>query len=180
MAEGVVQVDAEGRYQAKAPRTLDFVRGTLLHLIEGYWIAADSLRALANGAMEVKQWLEHAREHGEREFLEGDVRRAEAFSQAILRNALTLFREEGLVVLERRGTGKKTVEYVSLAPHTRLEQVENRRNELGTFLVTHREDPIPRPADAGTAPLPTLTGSSDPPPPEAAPPETPNATDHDA
>ncbi len=173
IAEGLVSVGADGRYVAQAPRTLDFLRGTLLHLVEGYWVAADALRGLAQGPMEVKRWLAHAREHGEREFLEGDVRRAEAMSSAVLRNALELFREEGLVVFERRSAGKKSVEFCALAGDTRLEAVAARRDDLGLFLVTHREDPIPRPAD-DPAPTPAPEAAVDP--PATAPPGAPAAS----
>ena len=101
-AEGLVQTDEHGYVRPASPRALDFLRGMMLHLIEGYWVAADALRTLVSESMEKNEWLEFAREHAEREFLQGDVRRAEAASTAVLRNALALFIEEGLVVVERR------------------------------------------------------------------------------
>ena len=142
--DGFVSEDEKGVCTATMPATLDFLRGTLLHLVEGYWVAADSLRSLGTAGMDIKSWTDIARSHAEREFLEGDLRRAEAASTAVLRNALDLFREEGLV--ERRpGVGRRPVEVWALKAGVSQEAVAYRRDDLGHFLVTRRDDPLPRP-----------------------------------
>jgi glycerol-3-phosphate O-acyltransferase len=146
VAEGLIQVTADGIVVAAMPATLDFLRGALLHLVEGYWVAADSLRTLGIQGMDVKTWIESARGHAEREFLEGDLRRAEAGSTAVLRNALDLFRAEGLVE-KRAGTGRRPVEVFALKQGVTLEDVALRRDEIAHFLVTRRDDPLPRPRD---------------------------------
>jgi len=144
--EGLIS-EHDGVLTASAPLTLDFLRGTLLHLIEGYWIAADALRALVHGPMEHGDWLDHAREHGEREFLEGDIRRAEAASTAVLKNAVEVFCQEALIV-RSRSKGKKPVTTYALAPGVTLDHVAFRRDDLGEYLVTRRDDPVPRPTRA--------------------------------
>ncbi len=136
--EGLVRIDEEGLCHAEAPRTLDFLRGTLLHLVEGYWIAADALRGLSHRPMDKKDWMEHAREHCEREFLEGDIRRSEAASTAILGNALELFCQEGLVISEKRGSGRR--KSIELRLQASLEDVAFRRDDLGVYLVTRKEE----------------------------------------
>ncbi len=146
ITEGLV-AEEEGVVAAKAPLTLDFLRGTLLHLVEGYWIAADALRALAHGPMEQADWLDHAREHGEREYLEGDVRRAESASTAVLRNAIEVFRQEKLIV-RSRSKGRKPVTTFALAEGVTLDDIAFRRDDLGEYLVTRRDDPVPRPTRA--------------------------------
>ncbi len=142
--EGLIVEDRRGICTASMPATLDFLRGTLLHLVEGYWIAADSLRSLSTTGMDLKSWTDMARSHAEREFLEGDLRRAEAASTAVLRNALDLFKAEGLV--ERRpGVGRRPVDVWALKAGVSVEAVAYRRDDLGHFLVTRRDDPLPRP-----------------------------------
>ncbi len=156
ITEGLV-AEEEGVVAAKAPLTLDFLRGTLLHLVEGYWIAADALRALAHGPMEQADWLDHAREHGEREYLEGDVRRAESASTAVLRNAIEVFRQEKLIV-RSRSKGRKPVTTFALAEGVTLDDIAFRRDDLGEYLVTRRDDPVPRPT---RAPRESLDSHSD-------------------
>jgi glycerol-3-phosphate O-acyltransferase len=142
--DGLVDVDEDGRVLPSAPRILDFLRGTVLHLVEGYWIAADALRAFGQGALTDKDWVRHAREHGEREYLEGDIRRAEAVSTALLKNALQLFLLEGLVT-KTPGRGRKQPAVYRLAEDTELTDVAFRRDDIGLYL-TRRDEAPPRPA----------------------------------
>ncbi len=127
-----------------APRTLDFLRGTLLHLLEGYWVAADALRTLAEGPMEKADWLEHAREHAERAFREGEIRRAEAASTAVVSNALEVFRQEGLVTRSERKSGRKTVQVYQLAGNVSLVDIAFRRDDLGTYLRSPEDELLPQ------------------------------------
>ena len=142
-ADGLI-AEHDGRVSAVSPLALDFLRGTLLHLVEGYWIAADALRALSHGPMEQGDWLDHAREHGEREYLEGDIRRAEAASTAVLRNAVEVFRQEKLIS-KTRSSGRKPTTTFALADGVSLDDIAFRRDDLGEYLVTRRDDPVPRP-----------------------------------
>ena len=134
-------------YGACAPQTLDFLRGTMLHLVEGYWIAADALRGLAHNDMDKKAWVASAREHGEREFLEGDIRRAEAASQALLANALELFLLEKLVDKESVDTGGRRPQWrYALTEGVTLDDVAYRRDDIGLFLAIRQDEIVPRPA----------------------------------
>ena len=125
----------------------------LLHLVEGYWVAADALRSLAVHSMEESEWLVFAREHAEKEFLQGDIRRAESASTAVLKNALQLFIAEGLVVRETRMIGRKSVRYLSMSTDRTLEDIAFRRDDIGAFLLrmndtsTKRYEPVV-PSDA--------------------------------
>ncbi|MCA9543946.1 MAG: 1-acyl-sn-glycerol-3-phosphate acyltransferase [Myxococcales bacterium] len=175
----LVRLEAEGfvgregdTVVASAPKTLEFFAGMLRHLVEGYWIAADALRGLAHGPMEKKEWLEYAREHAEREFLEGDVSRQESASTAVLGNALELFRQEALVVEATRPGGRKPVTVYRLAPGRGLDDVAFRRDDLGFFLNRQR-DAEPAPAEARVAQEPTAEAADQAPStvPPAAPPE---------
>ncbi len=157
--EGLVATLDDGLCLPAAPLTLDFLRGMLLHLVEGYWIAADAMRALVDVPMEKKEWLDYAREHGEMEFLQGDIRRAEAASTAVLGNALQLFVDEGLI--ERRvkvGRGKKT-ERFALAPDRTLEDLALRRDDIGLYLLRTHDEPLRRTA---TDEDPSAVGPTDP------------------
>jgi glycerol-3-phosphate O-acyltransferase len=141
--EGFVSIDERGQCAPAAPLTLEFLAGMLRHLVEGYWIAADALRGLVHGEMSKKEWLEFAQDHGEREFLEGDIQRPEAVSTAVLGNALELFRQEGLVRRSERSGGRKPVFVFSLARDRNLEHVAFRRDDLGFFLNRPAETLVP-------------------------------------
>ncbi|MCA9539732.1 MAG: 1-acyl-sn-glycerol-3-phosphate acyltransferase [Myxococcales bacterium] len=168
VGEGLLAVDAQDRVHAAAPLTLDFLRGMMLHVVEGYWIAADALRALKDQPMGRKEWVEHAREHGEREFLQGDVRRAESASTALLGNALTLFIEEGLVAGSTQGSGRKATTTYGLAEGRTLEDLAFRRDDLGVYLLRGHDDPLRRSTAAYETDNPAPIAASLP-PPEAKP-----------
>lgn len=151
VAEGLVAIIDDEPADAAlvvpaAPLTLDFLRGMLLHLVEGYWLAADALRVLVDAPIEKKDWVDYAREHGEMEFLQGDVRRAESASTAVLQNALDLFAEEGLVEKRTRpGRGKPTTVY-ALAEGRVLEDIALRRDDIGVYLLRAHDDRLRREA----------------------------------
>ena len=128
-----------------APLTLEFLRGLILHLVEGYWIAIDALRALETGPKEEKAWLDWAREHGESEFLEGDIRRAEAVSMALFRNALKYLQEEEVIQVRERHSGRKSTRIYQLAEEISAEDLAFRRDDLGVYLVSRHEN-LPQPA----------------------------------
>ena len=138
----LVDVTDEGTCVVQAPLTLDFMRGMIIHLVEGYWIAADALRALVDNPMDRKDWLSYAREHGEKEYLQGDIRRAEAASTAVLANALGLFIAENLVQVSTRGTGRRASKVLSLTPGRSLEDLAFRRDDLGAYLLRNHDDPL--------------------------------------
>lgn len=156
--EGLMAVIDEEWVLPAAPLTLDFLRGMLLHLVEGYWLAADALRVLVDAPMEKKDWVEYAREHGEMEFLQGDIRRAEAASTAVLQNALELFTEEGLVARRTRPGKGKGVELYGLAPGRVLEDVAMRRDDIGVYLLRTHDEPLRR---AATEEAPAAVAPSD-------------------
>ncbi len=144
--EGLIATLDDGLCLPAAPLTLDFLRGMLLHLVEGYWIAADAMRALVDAPMEKKEWLDYAREHGEMEFLQGDIRRAEAASTAVIGNALQLFVDEGLIERQVKvGRGKKT-ERFALAGDRTLEDLALRRDDIGVYLLRAHDEPLRRTA----------------------------------
>ncbi len=144
--EGLVALLDDDLVVPAAPLTLDFLRGMLLHLVEGYWLAADALRVLVDAPIEKKDWVDYAREHGEMEFLQGDVRRAESASTAVLQNALDLFAEEGLVEKRTRpGRGKPTTVY-ALSEGRVLEDIALRRDDIGVYLLRAHDDRLRREA----------------------------------
>ena len=112
--ESLIELGAGGIVRVKSQLAIDFLRGMMLHLVEAYWAAADALRTLVAQPMERNQWLEFAREHAEKEFIQGDIRRAEAASTVTLKNALELYLAEGLVRQTTSGTGRKRNAYSSL------------------------------------------------------------------
>ena len=111
----------------------------MLHLVEAYWAAADALRTLVAQPMERNQWLEFAREHAEKEFIQGDIRRAEAASTVTLKNALELYLAEGLVRQTTSGTGRKKERILQLAPGRSADEIAFRRDDIGAFLIRFGE-----------------------------------------
>lgn len=167
-ADQLLTVSGEGDARVvtvQSPHIIDFLQGTILHLIEGYWLAADTLRVLVHGATDGKAWLSHARDQAEREFLEGDLQRAEAASTAILKNALDLFVEEGLVQ-RQTPEGRRSQPVYSLAPEITLEDVAFRRDDIGGYLLPH---------GPGGQPMPLKRFAQVTSTPEAPPSEQPSA-----
>lgn len=159
VADELVTVGEDGLVTASAPLALEFFAGMLRHLVEGYWIAADALRALSHGPQEKAEWLSYAREHAEREFLDGDVHRPESASTAVLGNALELFLQEGLIRVMERAGGRKPVKVYALGEGRGLEDVAFRRDDLGFFL-TGTSGPPPVAVAPGT--VPPLTQAPEP------------------
>lgn len=140
--DGLVRVDDEQQVHSLTPATLEFFAALLRHLIEGYWLAADALRAFAHGPLEREEWLRHARGQAERELLDGDLQRPEAASTAVLSNALQLFVREGLVQVTERAGGRRPAKLYSLAEGLGPADVVFRRDDLGFFL-TGQAGPAP-------------------------------------
>ncbi|MGK0361365.1 MAG: glycerol-3-phosphate O-acyltransferase, partial [Bradymonadia bacterium] len=153
IAEGILARDDTGRISAQAPKVVGFLSAMLRHLVEGYWVAADALRGLAESPMDRKAWLDHAREHGERLYLEDYLSRPEAASTAILGNALELFRSEDLVVRRDTSSGRKPQWMYTLADNENLEAVAFRRDDIEVFR-TRQAIPVLR--------LPSVSGVDGP------------------
>jgi glycerol-3-phosphate O-acyltransferase len=80
-----------------------FYAQIIRNFIEGYRIAARSLRILTRGSMTEKELLQRALRIGEQMFLGGEIERAEAVSRPVIENALAAFVEQGYV---SRSSGK--------------------------------------------------------------------------
>ena len=150
--ESLIELCAGGIVRVKSQLAIDFLRGMMLHLVEAYWAAADALRTLVAQPMERNQWLEFAREHAEKEFLQGDIRRAEAASTVTLKNALELYLAEGIVRQTVSGTGRKKERILELAPGRSADEIAFRRDDIGAFLIrfgetTARKASTPIPSD---------------------------------
>ncbi|MEE2756291.1 MAG: 1-acyl-sn-glycerol-3-phosphate acyltransferase [Myxococcota bacterium] len=153
ISESLIEIDAHGFVRVRSQLAIDFLRGMMLHLVEAYWAAADALRTLVSQPMEKRLWLEFAREHAEKEFLQGDIRRAEAASTVALKNALDLFIAEGLVTQTRVKSGRKTDTFLSIAQDRTPDEIAFRRDDIGAFLIrigesAARQATTPLPSDA--------------------------------
>ena len=151
--ESLIELCAGGIVRVKSQLAIDFLRGMMLHLVEAYWAAADALRTLVAQPMERNQWLEFAREHAEKEFLQGDIRRAEAASTVTLKNALELYLAEGIVRQTVSGTGRKKERILELAPGRSADEIAFRRDDIGAFLIRFGETT----ARKATTPIPSDT-----------------------
>jgi glycerol-3-phosphate O-acyltransferase len=133
--EELLLVDENNFVRVRSHLAFEFLRGMMLHLVEAYWAAADALRTLVAQPMEKKAWIEFARDHAEKEFLQGDIRRAESASTVTLRNALELFTAEGLILSSQTQTGRKKETYISLASDRTPDELAFRRDDIGAFLT---------------------------------------------
>ncbi|MEE2787533.1 MAG: 1-acyl-sn-glycerol-3-phosphate acyltransferase [Myxococcota bacterium] len=156
--EGLITVSDEDVVTPSAPLAIDFLRGMMLHLVEGYWVSADSIRSLFTKPMEQSDWIEYARAHADNEFLQGDVRRAESASTAVIKNALSLFVEEGLIQRNQTGGGRRRESYLALGQEHSREDVAFRRDELGMFLMGRQS--VGRQASLSELPLPAMPAST--------------------
>lgn len=165
IADGLLAREENSDITARSPRVVGFLAGMLRHLVEGYWVAADALRGLAESPMDKKAWLDHARDHGERLFLEGYLTRPEAASTAVLGNALELFRVEELIVKRTTGTGRRAQSTYALSPDTPLEAVAFRRDDIDEFRSNLAAPVFVRPSGAtAVAASPVVDPVSDRPP----------------
>ncbi len=139
-SDRLIELGEDGRWRAAWPRALDLLRGLMVHLVEGYWIAAGALEVLLDGAKERKTWIEKARSVAERAFLEGDILRPEAASTAVLNNALELFLHEGWVVRHDEASERRTM--YSLADDADRGALERRRSEIARYLLVRPDDPL--------------------------------------
>ena len=140
VADRLIERDGDGRWRAGSPRALDFLRGLMVHLVEGYWVAAGALVVLLDGAKERRAWVDKARAVAERAFLEGQILRPEAASTAVLGNALELFLHEGWVVRHDDDSGKRAS--YSLASDATAESLEQRRSQIARYLLVRPDDPL--------------------------------------
>jgi glycerol-3-phosphate O-acyltransferase len=74
---------------------ITFYAATLRNFIEGYRIAARTLKLLTRGPMTDKELVQKALRAGEQMFLGGEIERSEAVSQPIFENAFGSFLEQG-------------------------------------------------------------------------------------
>lgn len=140
--DGVVRRDGN-MVIIQAPKTLNFYRSILRHLIEGYWLTADALRSLAKGSVERKSWVKLALEHGDRELLQGFIKRSESVSTAVIQNALKLFENEKLVAIRKVQQNNKSSQFLTLGDTSTLEELALRRDELGVYLASEPLDTQP-------------------------------------
>ena len=138
LVEDGVVVQEGDMVRILAPKTLNFYRSILRHLIEGYWLTADALRSLAKGSVERKSWVKLALEHGERELLQGLIKRSESVSTVVIQNALKLFENEGLVSIRTVQQNNKSSQFLTLGDAKTLEELALRRDELGVYLAGER------------------------------------------
>ncbi len=131
--DGVIALE-DGCVEIKAPKTLNFYRATLRHLLEGYWLTADALRSLSKGSVEKKSWIKLARTHGERQLLQGFIKRPESMSTVVIQNALMLFENEELISTRKINQSSKSSLFLTLSSTSTLEELALRRDELGVYL----------------------------------------------
>ncbi len=131
--DGVIAL-ADGFVQIRAPKTLNFYRATLRHLLEGYWLTADALRSLSKGSVEKKSWIKLTSTHGERQLLQGFIKRPESISTIVIQNALMLFENENLVSVRKINHSNKSSLFLTLSSTSTLEELALRRDELGVYL----------------------------------------------
>jgi glycerol-3-phosphate O-acyltransferase len=139
-ADGLIEHGEDGRWRGVSPRALDFLRGLMVHLVEGYWVGAGALEVLLDGAKERRAWVDKARALAERAFLEGNILRPEAASTAVLTNALELFLHEGWVVRHDEASERRAT--YSLADGATADSLARRRSEIARYLLVRPEDPL--------------------------------------
>ena len=133
IADGVVE-QIEDEIHISAPKTLNFYRSMLKHLIEGYWLTADALRGLQKGSIEKKTWIKLALQHGEKECLQGNIERPEAVSTVVITNALKLFNAENLIATKEMLQNRKRTHFLTLSAESSTEELALRRDEIGVYL----------------------------------------------
>ena len=131
--DGVISLDGD-TVCIEAPKTLNFYRATMRHLIEGYWLTADALRSLSKGSVERKSWIKLARAHGERQLLQGFIKRPESISTVVIQNALMLFENEQLISSRKINQNSRSSHFLTLSGSSTLEELALRRDELGAYL----------------------------------------------
>ena len=101
----------------------------------GLLVDWDALRSLSKGSVERKSWIKLALEHGERELLQGFIKRSESVSTVVIQNALKLFENEGLLSIRNIQQNNKSSQFLTLGDAKTLEELALRRDELGVYLA---------------------------------------------
>jgi len=99
VGEGVVEAGAEG-LRITDPRRAALYAASVAAPIEGYRVAARTLRNLRKGAVLPKDFVKKGLALGKRMFLSGEIARREAIQRPLLENAILAFGDLGIV--ERR------------------------------------------------------------------------------
>jgi glycerol-3-phosphate O-acyltransferase len=96
---GVLAAGSEG-LRPIDPATLGLLAGSVRDLLEAYWVAARALDLLEAGGLGGRDWVAKACALGERLYLQRAIGRPEGISRATLHNALSNFRERGIIAEE--------------------------------------------------------------------------------
>jgi glycerol-3-phosphate O-acyltransferase len=91
---------------------LELLRDLIRDFVEGYWVAAEALEELKNGAeLDTRELVRRALERGRAAFLAGGIGEPEALSRPSLENAVQSFKDLGLV----EAVGEKKVRLTDAA-----------------------------------------------------------------
>jgi glycerol-3-phosphate O-acyltransferase len=80
---------------------LRFHAAIVQNFLEAYRIAARGLQVLHKGELSRKELLKKLLRRGERMFLEGAIERSEAVSRPLLDNAISAFKDQGYLTLQK-------------------------------------------------------------------------------
>jgi glycerol-3-phosphate O-acyltransferase len=110
-----------------------FYASVVRNFIEGYRIAARTLRVLARGALAEKELTARALRVGEQMFLGGEIERSEAVSRPVFENAFAAFLDQGYL--------KRDAEKLALAePFATEESAQVIEAGVATFLSRRAGD----------------------------------------
>lgn len=95
-----LEIKGRGRSQ------LRHFAGLVANYVDSYWIVFRGLAYLRKGPRNERDWMKKLHKLGEKMFRKGEVRRAEALSQANYLNAIHFLEDEGVITTQEI-TGKK-------------------------------------------------------------------------
>lgn len=99
--EGSTLIVSTGDAEPSGGQWLPFYAGIVQNFLEAYRIAARSLHVLQKGPMARKELVNKMLRIGERMFLEGVVERSEAVSRHLFDNAISAFKDQGYLSLQK-------------------------------------------------------------------------------
>ncbi len=95
-----LEIKGRGRSQ------LRHFAGLVANYVDSYWIVLRGLAYLRKGPRNEREWMKKLHKLGEKMLRKGEVRRAEALSQANYMNAIHFLEDEGIIATQEVG-GKK-------------------------------------------------------------------------
>jgi glycerol-3-phosphate O-acyltransferase len=110
---------------ARGLAMLHLLAGLLRPFLEGVWVAADALQLLVAAPMPSKEWARQALDRGRAAYLAGRVLRLEALTKPTLDNAISMFRDRGVII---GANVSLTAEYAA------REKVEAIAEDVDTYL----------------------------------------------